>query len=178
MDTKQIIFIVLNIIGGLLVLGSYAYTFRAGPQGQRALWGGIPIGARGIYTVLMFLSAISFFIFTSFILFKVNPKEATVGSISAYILFLIFYILILLPSAAWTPLTLFFIQSQKPLIWILIRIVLFLVALGSLGVLISLLLLKPKQSGFFYWSSFVGITIFFLNTGIFDAIVWPYLFKV
>lgn len=178
MATKQIIFIVINLIGGFLVIGSYVYTLKAGTQGQNALWGGVPKNARGFYTVSMILSALSFFIFTSFILFKVNTKEATVGSLSAYFLFTLFYILILLPSAVWTPLTLNFIQSQKNTVWILIRIVLFLVALGALGVLTTLLLLKPKPSGLFYWSAIVGVAIFFLHTFVLDSLIWPAVFKI
>lgn len=178
METKQIIFIAINLIGGILVLGSYAYTLKAGSEGQNALWGGVPNTSRGFYTISMFLSALSFFIFTSFILFKVNPKEGSIGSLSVYLLFFVFYFLILLPSAAWTPLTLLFIGSQNKTIWVLIRIILFLVALGSLGVLITLLFLKPKPSGVFYWSAITGIIIFFLHTFVLDALVWPAVFKI
>lgn len=178
MATKQIIFIIINLFGGLLVLLSYAYTFKAGSQGQNALWGGVPATSRGIYTISMILSALSFFIFTSFILFKVSPKEATIGTISAYCFFILLYILILIPSAAWTPLTLLFVSNQNHAIWILIRIVLFLVALGSLGILFSFLFLQPKPSGIFYWSAITGIIIFFLHTFILDALIWPAVFKI
>lgn len=178
MAPKQIIFIVINLIGGFLVLLSYAYTLRAGSQGQNALWGGVPQGSRGLYTISMLLSAVSFFIFTFFILFKVSPGETTIGKFSAYLFFYIFYILILLPSTAWTPLTLNFIQGQKPLLWALIRVILFLVALGSLGVLITLLLLKPKPSSVFYWSAVIGALIFFLHTFVLDALIWPAVFKL
>lgn len=178
MHTKQIIFIVVNLVGGFLVLLSYAYTLKAGSQGQTALWGGIPQTSRGLYTLSMLLATISFFIFNFFILLKVDPKEAMLGNFSAYCIFTLFYILILLPSAAWTPLTLLFIQGQKPALWILIRIILFLVALGALGVLITLLFLQPKQSGLFYWSAVAGITIFFLHTFILDSLIWPAVFKL
>lgn len=177
MNNQQIILLIINIIGGVLVLGSYVWGIKTNPEAGNALWGGVPPQMRSLYFASMALSAISYFVFTFFILFKLNPSEIKIANIFSFNLFQILYILILLPSAAWMPLGLAMLKNPSPVIWFSIRIVLAVVALASLAILLALLFLSPKQSGAFYWSAVSGITIFFLHTAILDALIWPAYFK-
>ena len=177
MHPEQIILLLINVIGGVLVIGSYVWGIKTNPQGVNALWGGVPSQTRGLYFASMILAAISYFLFTFFILFKLNPAEVKIANVFSFGLFQIIYILILLPSALWMPLGLVMLENPKTIIWWSIRLVLIIVALASLALLLSLLFLSPKQSGAFYWLAVAGITIFFLHTAILDALLWPLYFN-
>lgn len=176
MNTRQIIFIILNIIGGILVIGSYIYGLKTQGNGN-ALWGGVPGNIKKVYTASIFISALTFFVFTLFILLKVYTSEYKVFGLSSQIAFSVMYFLVLIPSAFWMPLTYAMVQNPSNLVWIGVRAVLAIVALGALGILVSLLALSPKPTGAFYWSAIATIAYFFFHTGVLDALLWPYFWK-
>ena len=70
MVAQQVILLVINIVGGVAVIGSYIFGLNAQSEGANVLWGGVPVGIRPVYTVSMVLSAIGFFAFLYFIFFK------------------------------------------------------------------------------------------------------------
>ena len=51
METQQIILLIINIIGGIAVIGSYIFGIKAQPGGANALWGGVPPNIRPVYGV-------------------------------------------------------------------------------------------------------------------------------
>ena len=57
----------INVLGGIAVLGSYAYCLMAYPAQVGDFWGGVPDGLRSLYTVNMFLAAAGYFAFTFFL---------------------------------------------------------------------------------------------------------------
>lgn len=173
MTTRQIILLVINIIGGILVIGSYVLGLKSG-SGADVLWGGVPVNWRKLYTASMIVCAVSYFIFFFYILLNVESGSPVATHPWGGWLFHLLFVLILLPSALWMPLTNVMASNPGDLVWIGIRVVLVLVALGSLGITIGLLTLSPRPTGLFYWSSVVGIAWFFLHTGVLDAILWPY----
>ena len=174
MNTNQKLFLAINIIGGILVLGSY-YLGLKGGKGTDTLWGGVPKNIRPIYTLFMLVCAIGYFTFFFYIM-----RGLGVGSISNTFfwgekIFLILFAILLLFSSFWMPLVNLYISDPKTGIWVLVRIVLFVVALASIGIFIALLTVTPKHSGVFYYASLVGLFWFSIHTGVLDALLWPYL---
>lgn len=51
-------FFLLNAIGGIAVLGCYAWGLGLFPELRDAMWGGVPENWRGLYTVNMFFVAV------------------------------------------------------------------------------------------------------------------------
>jgi len=176
MDTQHLFLLIINIIGGILVIGSYIWGIKSGGGSASSLWGGVPENIRWLYAVSMLLSAVGYFLFTLFILFKVD-SSIKIWNFSGFNLFYLSYLLILIPSSFWMPLTTAYVGGHSAIIWIAIRVVLFLVAAGSFLLLLSLLNLNPKPSGLFYTSAIAGITVFFLHTFVLDAILWPSFFN-
>ena len=173
MDTRVRMLIALNVFGGSLVLASYALGL-GGAAGE-ALWGGVPNGIRPIYTVNMFLAAAGYFCFTPYILFKLDPKTTRVARGMGYGGFLLFYGLVLIPSALWLPLTASMAEQPGLFTWVLVRFDLALVALGTLGLLVSLIGLDagaPKGRRL----AIAGLIPFSLQTVVLDALVWPAFF--
>ena len=60
----------MNIIGGIAVLGGYAYTLAINPETRNALWGGIPESWKPLYTFSMFTSAIGYLYAIYYLVFK------------------------------------------------------------------------------------------------------------
>ncbi|MBN2240747.1 MAG: hypothetical protein JW712_13310 [Dehalococcoidales bacterium] len=176
MTAQQIILLVINIIGGIAVIGSYILGLNAQSGGANVLWGGVPAGIRPVYFVSMLLSALGYFAFIYFILFRLVPADVTIAGKFGYSLFYIIFVLMLLPSAAWMPLSNLYVTNGGTGIWLGIRIVLFIVGLASASLVWALLTLNTKLPAVPYWLAVAGAAYFTAHTLILDAIVWAALF--
>jgi hypothetical protein len=172
MNRNQKIFISIELLG---ILVPISYVLGLGNNAD-AMWGGVPENIRSLYTVSMIISALGFFIFSTYT-FLVVLKEKFIlpYSLKKWTIHL-GYILILVPSALWIPLVNIMLENPSNLIWVGIRMVLILVALGTLLLLILILKGKKETNNLFYYGTIIGLTIFFIHTGILDAIIWPSLF--
>lgn len=177
LSPSQLSLLALNAAGGLAVLGSYAWGVLARPEAMSALWGGVPESARSLYTVNMFLAAAGYFLFTPYIVFRLVPGATRAARRPGAALFHAFYALVLLFSALWLPLTARMLDEPSIALWWVIRLDLFLVALGSLGLLVSLSTLRgpvPRGRGL----ALLGLLPFCLQTAVLDALVWPAYFPL
>lgn len=163
----------LNVIGGILVLASYAYALAISPDVRSALWGGVPEGARSLYTLNMLLAAAGYFPFTWLFVIRTRPAELRAASGAPYGLLFLLYALVLIPSALWLPLTARMVETPGPGLWLSIRIVLFLVAVGATGLLVVALRFARARGGALPWLAFAGTVPFFTQTALLDALVWP-----
>lgn len=164
---------VLNAIGGLAVLGSYAWGVALAPELRTGLWGGVPESLRGLYTVNMLLAAAGYFPFTWLLVFRAPAEtlraEAKVSPAAIFWL----YALVLVPSALWLPLTAQMIAAPSAAMWAAIRFVLILVGVGAGGLLLVLLRMARARGGALRWAAVAGAVPFFTQTAILDALVWP-----
>jgi len=172
MTTAKIILLVVNIIGGMAVIGSYVLGLSGKTDGTNALWGGMPLSVRPVYTISMIISALGYFAFLHFILFRLNP-----ASFNFNILYLIF-LGILVPSAFWMPLTNAFVANPGTALWIIIRLVLAIVGLSSCALAGVLISLHTRETGFAYWLAVAGSVYFAFHTAILDMILWPIFFRM
>jgi hypothetical protein len=173
---QKLILLLINVIGGIAVIGSYILGLR-GDSGTDVLWGGVPEGIRPVYTVSMVLSAIGYFAFLNLLLLRVDAKEVTVGRRFRYSIFYPIFCLILIPSAFWMPLTKLYVDAPGTGTWVAIRVVLFLVGLASIALAGALFALRPRNRSKAYWAAVVGSCYFAFHTAILDAILWATLFR-
>jgi hypothetical protein len=164
------------LLGGTCVLASYAYSWAVAPAILAGFWGGVPVGIRPAYSVAMLLAAAGFFAYSYFLLFRVDPSSARIASRFGYGLFPLLYLMILVPSALWTPLTAAMLDQGSAILWLAIRLVLYLVAAGSLGLLVALLALQPRQPAWAHRLAVAGSVAFCFQTALLDAVVWVALF--
>lgn len=177
MATQQIILLVINIVGGAAVILSYVFGLNAQAGGTNVLWGGVPASIRPLYTVSMILSALGFFAFFYFILFRLVPSEVLIGGRFGFSLFYAIFLGILIPSVFWMPLTNVYVGNPSVGVWAGVRIVLALVGIASIALVWALLTLQPKVPGISYWLAVVGSAYFAFHTAVLDAIVWAALYK-
>ena len=178
MSAKKVWLLVINLIGGTAVLGSYVYGFQVRADAGQILWGGVPEGIRPYYTLGMFLAATGYFAFTYFILFRLNVNDTRVGSRFGYGLFNLLYVVILFFSALWMPLTLLAIEQGSPALGWIVRLVLVIVAVASLGLFAALLKVHPRRPTWAHILALVGCVGFCFQTVLLDAIFWGFFFQV
>jgi len=164
------------LVGGVAVIGSYAYRLGIDPATRAGLWGGVPRALLPGYTASMALAAAGFFAFTYFLLVHADPDEARIAGRLRYSLFLGVDALILVPSALWLPLTSAMVQHPSSVLWLGIRLVLVLVGLGSLALLWALLSLRPRQPSAACWLAVAGAAAFCIQTAVLDLFVWTAFF--
>jgi len=179
MNTSQIIFLIINILGGILVLGSY-YIGLKGNAAVQNLWGGTPKKVQPIYTLSMLISAVGYFLFFFYIIQRLGQGFFDghgvwdIGDWNIYISF----ILILGASTFWMPLTKKMVTDPSNTLWIAIRTALDFVALGSINLLSLLILSNNSEGGWLFIASIIGLSWFCFHTAFLDAILWPIFWKM
>lgn len=178
MDANKRWLVAIILVGGMAVLGSYMWGIQVRSDAGQILWGGVPDKIRPLYTVNMFLAATGYFLFTFFILFRLESKRTKVISRFGYTVFHGLYVAILIPSALWLPLTFLAVDhSSQVLLW-LVRGVLSVIGAASLGLFFALRKAGSTQPGWAYRLAIVGSLFFCIQTVILDAIVWGASFQL
>jgi hypothetical protein len=180
MHSQQIVLAAINVVGGIAVLGSYAYGIWANPAHRGDLWGGVPEGLKPLYVVSMLLAALGYFAVTYYILFRLEPDQVRIADRFGFVVFPILYAIILAFSALWLPLTFAMLGQPSTGLWVAIRLTLAAVGLASLALLVALLALNRgvlEPEGPYYWLAVAGSAAFCLQTSVLDMLVWPAYFR-
>lgn len=176
MHAHKLFLLLINLIGGIAVLVSYAIGIINHPETRGALWGGVPRAIMPVYTVSMFTAAAGYLAFTYFILFCMDPDEAVIAGHFSYGLFPWLYALVLVPSALWMPLTFYMIANPSHIAWTGIRVVLGIAGIASLLLLGALITVQPAALVWAHRLAVIGCAAFCLQTAVLDAIVWTSYF--
>ncbi|MBN1367125.1 MAG: hypothetical protein JW967_04295 [Dehalococcoidales bacterium] len=177
MATQHIILLIINVIGGVMVIASYIYGLGGQSGGANVLWGGVPASIRPVYFASMIISALGFFAFLYYLFFRITPGDVVIAGRFDFSLFYVIFILMLLPSALWMPLTNLYVANPGTGLWVGVRTVLAVVGLASIALCWAILSIQTKVPGVSYWLAVVGSGYFAFHTAILDAIVWAALFR-
>lgn len=168
----------LNVIGGIAVLGSYVHGIATNPLTRGEVWGGVPDALKPLYTVSMLCAAAGYFLFSYYIFFRVDAGRARIARKLGYGVFHTLYCGVLVFSALWMPLTFAMLEQPSLALWYAIRVTLAIVGIASLGILASLLTLRPREPGMAYGAAVLGSVAFCIQTALLDAVVWPAFFPI
>jgi hypothetical protein len=177
MATGKIVFLIINMLGGAAVLLSYYFGLKAQPSGAGALWGNVPANIRPAYTVSMLLSALGYFLFLYYILFRAEPGDILIAGRYGFGLLNVIFAVILIPSALWMPLTNVYIAHPGPGLWLSIRLVLALVAIGAVALVWAIYATRGPSPGLALWLAVVGSAYFAFHVTVLDAVLWPALYR-
>lgn len=174
--SPRTLFILINIVGGIAVLGSYVIGFVREPVLRSQLWGNVPDSLRPVYTAFMFLAAAGYFFFTTYLLRYVGPGDVKLFGRYGMEMAIALYLLILIPSALWMPLTFSMLENPSNAQWLKVRLDLFAVGGASMALLIGLLTATGEAGGTHYWLAVTGTGAFTVQTLLLDALIWPAYF--
>jgi hypothetical protein len=170
MDKQKLFLLLINLFGGIAIIGSYVLGLRAHPGQTGALWGGVPTGIRPFYAVNMLFAAAGYLAIFFILLLRVDPS-ATIGELPFWTLNLV-YLFILVPSALWMSLTFSVVDGYTLGRWVAVVTVLALTGLASIALLASVIALQPRLPASLFWVTMVGGIFLVLQTAVLDGIVW------
>jgi hypothetical protein len=178
MQAQQWILLAIMAVGGAAVIGSYIQGFAAHPGGAETLWGGVTGGLRILNYVTMLLAALGFFAFSYWLFFSLDSSGVQIAGRFGYWMFDVIFVVILVASALWMPLSFAYLANPSTIGWVGVRLVLTLAGIGALALLWAILTITPRETNLAYWFAVGGAAAFCLQTAVMDAIIWPALFKV
>ena len=177
MHTQQWILLAIMAVGGAAVIGSYIQGFATHPGGAATLWGGVTGGLRILNYVTMLLAALGFFAFRYWLFFQLNPDQVQIVGRFGFWLYYVIFLVILISSALWMPLTFAYLNNPTTIGWVSVRLVLALVGIGSLALLWAIIVTSPRGADIAYWLAIGGAAAFSLQTAVMDMFIWPALFN-
>lgn len=169
--------IVVNVVGGTLVLASYAWGAQLSPRSGVGMWGGVPESLQPLYTINMLLAAAGYLLFAQHLL-RTDAAAARIGEHLGFGAFVPVFAAILFPSALWLPLTQAMLAAPSVGLFFLICVDLAVVGIASVALLIGLVRLAPHPGGESRALAIVGALPFAFQTAVLDAVVWPLYFPL
>ena len=164
------LFILVNLIGGILVLGGYFLGITSDPSMKTKLWGNLPESWQVFYFISIIMSSIGYLAFFYNIVFKQN-----VGGVLTNRLILL-CVIFLFSASLWMPLTIKVIESNNGFFWILTQVSLWVTAFAA--IVITALLIKsphrPKNRS--YQLTMWGMSYLSFHCLVLDAILWTNYF--
>jgi hypothetical protein len=166
---------IINVLGGVAVLGSYA-IWLGGAEDPGALWGEVPESWVGAYTANMLAAAAGYFGFAHFLFLRADPDTTRFAGRWTLAHLRWVFLAILGPSALWMPLTFAYLEAPSAALYGAIHLTLYAVGLGSVALLAALLTARPRAPGWAWALAVVGAIFFTAQTGVLDALVWTHFF--
>ncbi|MEI6890394.1 MAG: hypothetical protein ACOYNU_12665 [Bacteroidales bacterium] len=176
MHREKTLLLLINLVGGGCVIGSYIQGFVSHPGNSEALWGNVPSSLLPFYTLSMATAAVGYLVFTAYLVFFVDPGNCKIFGRFPFRLFNWLYAIILVFSAFWMPLTFMMLGKPSVMLWMTIRFDLAMVGLGSVGFLAAVFTLQPAGPAWLHRAAWIGCIFFALQTAILDALVWTAFF--
>ena len=168
--------LVINVLGGIAVLGSYAHGLITHPETRNLLWGDMPEPLKNVYGVTMWLATASYLVFMYFVLFRVDAAEVRVGKQFGFGVINACCAAVVVASASWMPLTFVYLARPSTALWVLVRADLIVVAIGAVGLIVSFFNLSPRPTGAAGVVTIMALLLFALQTAFLDPFVWPAFF--
>lgn len=175
--SPQSYFLLINSIGGLAVLGSYAAGLGFFPEYRDGLWGGVRGTWKTALTTSMLFATAGYLVFCYFALFRESDYLFR-ANIFAEIPAVNLLIVIFLSSAAlWMPTLITYFLTGNGLWWFLTLISLWITAI-ALVTLTGIVSSSSHDSiaNIDWIAPTIGLSVITAHCLIADAIIWVFLF--
>ena len=175
--SPQMTVILVNIIGGAIVVGGYAFGIGNFPEHRNSLWGGVSTSWRQAIVVSMLIAAAGYLMFCYMAVFRDGATHFGSGWLLGNHSITILTAVFLLSAACWMPFLLTYIISGSNLWWILTVLVLWITAFA----LIILCLVVANYDGVAFSTTekivaLAGLSAITFHCLVMDAILWVVFF--
>ena len=168
------IFLVVNIIGGILVLGSYLICFIQFPEERTKLWGEVPKKTQQRIVPFMLLAAAGYLITSWWFWQVIEPNSLNLPGGFTYVGIIAFFALLLALSTAWMPVSVLAIKKRSNL-WKNITICILLgVSIASCFILFLVCTATVEKNDISLGQvlAIIGWSFLCIQTVFWDGILW------
>ena len=177
MHPQKKTWLLINVLGGVAVLGSYAHGLGTHPTTRDLLWGGIPEPLREIYSLTMWLAAAGYLMFFYEVLAHVDPGQTRIGRRFGFGIVNLCCAAVVFASALWMPATFAYLEQASTGLWLFIRFDLLVVGIAAIGLILAFFSQRPRPERASATLALLGLLFFALQTAFLDAFVWPAFFE-
>jgi hypothetical protein len=173
----QTVFLIVNLVGGTAVLGSYAIGLGYFPEYRNELWGGIQGIWRNILVVSMLLSGAAYLTFCYFIVFRQDIHTYNAHFILGPQTIALLTGVFLLSATLWMPSAILYMHTENNIWWIFTIVTLWVTALSLLS--LTGLFAFPTTAPIPVFDRIictVSLSIITLHCLVIDAITWVFVF--
>ena len=160
--TNTSIFFLVNLVGGLAVLGSYCVGLYLYPDQRTALWGGVVGNWKTLFTTSMFFAAAGYLVFCYTMTISDGANES---SFLGKYTFIILAAAFLFSASVWMPATLQYLDTKNEIWWITAA------SLTCMGLAFHFTEF-PNENLFQNSVTLIGIIWVTFHCLVFDAIIW------
>ena len=168
--TNTSIFFLVNLVGGIAVLGSYCAGLYLYPDQRTVLWGGVVGNWKTLFTASMFFAAAGYLVFCYTMTISDGANESSfLGKYTFTILAAAF----LFSASVWMPATLQYLDTKNEIWWIVSVTSLWITAasLTCMGLAFHFTEF-PNENLFQNSVTLIGIIWVTFHCLVFDAIIW------
>ena len=168
------IFLVINIIGGVLVLGSYLICFTQFPQERTNLWGKVSKKAQQRIVPFMLLAAGGYLVTSWWFWQIIEPDFVSFPGKFTYLSIITLFAILLALSTAWMPVAVLAIRTRSTIWKTATNSVLTGVSISSLLILFLICTATTETSGTSAGQiiAIAGWCFLSFQTVILDGILW------
>lgn len=171
-------FLLVNIIGGILVISSYLWGYINYPFHRNLLWGNIGLNLQKVFVLSMLFGMLGYFV-SGFWFWKIiNHENFVFGNNYDFQIIITSFSLFLGISALWMPMAIKSVISKNELYISISKLILIIVAILSLFILYSIVTSNDIESNIISGKNIaiIGWTILSIHTVIFDCVIWSIKF--
>ena len=165
-------FLLINIIGGIAVLGGYVIALINNPETRNELWGGVPENLRLWITAFMFISALGYCFAMYYLIFDEGLSLGFFWGKFDYKLIKALLIIFLTTAALWIHTTFLYMESASKFHWSLVQIELWLTGASVFLIMIGLASATEVKNSNLHFYSILGLCVISFHCLILDAFLW------
>ena len=171
-------FLLINIIGGILVLGGYVIALINHPETRNELWGGVPENLRPWITTFMFISAFGYCFAMYYLIFDEGLELSFFWEKFDYQIIMILLIVFLLTAALWIHTAFSYISTGSKILWNFVQLELLLTGISIFFITLGLASATGVKNTSFHFYSVFGLSVISFHCLILDAYLWLSKFPV
>ena len=175
--SSQNTFILVNVIGGISVLGTYVIGITLFPEHRDDLWGGVQGKLRNVFVFSMLIAAAGYLTFAYVSIFQEGISSDKIGVADRSFLIILISGIFLFSASLWMPTLLAYILSDNNLWWIGSITSLWVTAISLLGLSV-IVGFSPifGLSSISKYLSLIGLVYITFHCLIIDGFIWVLLF--
>lgn len=168
--TNTSLFFLVNLVGGIAVLGSYCAGLYLYPDQRAALWGGIVGNWRTLFTSSMFFAAAGYLIFCYTMTISDGANES---SFLGKYTFIILAAAFLFSASVWMPATLQYLDTRNGIWWVVSVTSLWVTAASLICMVLAFSFTEfPNVNLSQNYVTLTGIIWITFHCLVFDTIIW------